>query len=108
MCSPEAGLAILSALLLGPPELLGSPGPQADEKSKLPSLVMVIGVVVDRVAVPPERDKIKSDTSNSPEPELVSKTLSSKVILTYTLSAVILAVDDIAGPNFTRFTLLLY
>ena len=70
------------AILLPPPELFGSPPPQANEKSKLPSLVMVIGVVVDRVAVPPERDKTTSKTSNSPDPEVVSKTLSSKVILT--------------------------
>ena len=52
------------AILLPPPELFGSPPPQANEKSKLPSLVMVIGVVVDRVAVPPERDKTTSETSN--------------------------------------------
>ena len=37
------------------------------------------GVVLDKVAVPPLRDKVKSDTSKAPPPPVVLKTGSLNV-----------------------------
>ena len=62
----------------------------------LPLAAMLLGVVLDRVAVPPLKDKTKSLVARAPLPPLVLYTGSLKVTATVLLSAA-RATDDIRG-----------
>ena len=57
---------------------------------------MLDGVAEERVAAPPDIDKVKSAASKAPDPELVSKTDSLKVTETIELFEAI-DVDVISG-----------
>ena len=62
----------------------------------LPLAAMLLGAVLDRVAVPPLTDKTKSLVARAPLPPLVLYTGSLKVTATVLLSAA-RATDDILG-----------
>ena len=62
----------------------------------LPLAAMLLGVVLDRVAIPPLKDKTKSLVARAPLPPLVLYTGSLKVTATVLLSAA-RATDDTRG-----------
>ena len=62
----------------------------------VPLMFMLDGVAEERVATPPDIDKVKSAASKAPDPELVSKTDSLKVTETIELFEAIY-VDVISG-----------
>ena len=59
---------------------------------------MLDGVAEDSVALPPERDKLKSDASNAPLPPLVLKTASFMVTAMVALVAA-KETDEISGAT---------
>ena len=63
-----------------------------------PSIAMLVGVALERVATPPLSEKLKSDTSRAPPPELVLNTASLIVTDTVLLSFAIV-VEIIVGGD---------
>ena len=62
---------------------------------------MLVGVALERVAVPPEIAKAKSLACKAPLPPLVLYTLSENVTATVALPTGISAVDVIVGANLS-------
>ena len=70
-----------------------------------PLMDILVGVALERVAVPPAIAKAKSLACNAPLPPLVLYTLSENVTVTVALPTGISAVDVIVGANLSfRFT----
>ena len=53
----------------------------------LPLIEILVGVAASNVATPPEMVNVKSVASNAPEPPVVLKTASEKVVVIVELSA---------------------